>query len=133
MHLIILCLISECDTKKQLFVNTSDSVVFSVDFNEMGTIIDKLFPFPTTYFEFYFALKPDREMILHMSKSGYIEFIERKYSNRTRVKSAKGIVEIAIKDVTRNDGGNYTLDIPKMRTSICFTVYVLGTYKKQTN
>ena len=38
MHMIILCSISECDTKKKLFVNTSDTVVFSVDFNEIGTI-----------------------------------------------------------------------------------------------
>ena len=109
---------------KTMFVNKSDTMVFKVDYNEMGSIFDRLFPF--SYFEFYFALKPDREMILHMSKSGYIEVIDKRYVNRTKAMVEKKVLEIVINDTMRRDGGVYTVDIPRARASVCFTVYVLG-------
>ena len=111
---------------KTLFVNISDTMVFKVDFKEIDGLWDKMGDF--TYFEFSFVLPP--KTILNISNDGS-EFIDAMYVDRTKIMpKAEGVMEIAIHDVTKSDGGNYTVAIyvPRKILIMVFMVYVLGRY-----
>ena len=111
-----------------MFVNTSDSATFKLDRDDMGSIIDRLFP---VYFELY-RLKP-RHMILHISKLGPIKYQDRSYANRTEVRDEREVMYIVIHDIRKNDGGVYTVEVPRSSVYICFTVYVLGKFQTMLN
>ena len=113
---------------KIMFVNTSDSATFKIDRYDMGSIIDRLFP---NYFELH-RLKP-RHVILHMSKSGNIEYLDRSYANRTEVRDERTVMYIVIHDIRKNDGDVYTVEVPRTSVDICFTVYVLGKFQTMPN
>ena len=111
---------------KKMFVKTSDSATFKIDIVDMGSIMDRLFPY---YFELY-RLKP-RHMILHMRRFGTVDYQYRSYVNRTEVRDERTAMYIVIHDIRKSDGGVYTVEVSRtsVDTCICFTVYVLGKFQ----